>query len=52
LTSKIIRVSVCALFLPFVALQGGESLHVIGDVGGGASETLAVEGEGVLETGG
>jgi hypothetical protein len=40
-----------ALCLPLVALQGGEGLHVVGDVGSGASETLAVEGEGVLETG-
>jgi hypothetical protein len=52
LTRKIIRVSASALCLPFVTLQGREGLHVVGDVGGGASETLAVEGEGVLETGG
>lgn len=36
------------LSLPLVAFEGGEGLGVVGDVGRGARQALAVEGEGGL----
>jgi hypothetical protein len=49
LASEIIRVCCGALCLPFITFQGGQSLAIVGDVGGGASKAFAVKGERVLK---
>jgi len=47
LASKVIGVSGHALCLPFVALEGGEGLAVVADVGGVAGLAGARVGEGI-----